>query len=39
VQLAFQLRRMHNEEGVLSESFPKYAAYRQRTARLLPGIY
>jgi protein-S-isoprenylcysteine O-methyltransferase Ste14 len=38
-QIAFQLRRMHNEEAVLAESFPEYAAYRQRTARLLPGIY
>jgi protein-S-isoprenylcysteine O-methyltransferase Ste14 len=38
-QIAFQLRRMHNEEAVLVESFPEYAAYRQRTARLLPGIY
>jgi protein-S-isoprenylcysteine O-methyltransferase Ste14 len=39
VQIAFQLRRMHNEEAILAESFPEYAAYRQRTARLLPGIY
>ncbi len=39
VQIAFQLRRMHNEEAVLAESFPEYAAYRQRTARVLPGIY
>ncbi|MBV9375835.1 MAG: isoprenylcysteine carboxylmethyltransferase family protein [Alphaproteobacteria bacterium] len=39
VQIAFQLRRMHNEEAVLAESFPEYAAYRQRTARLVPGIY
>jgi protein-S-isoprenylcysteine O-methyltransferase Ste14 len=39
VQIAFQLRRMHNEEAVLAESFPEYADYRQRTARLLPGIY
>jgi len=39
VQIVFQLRRMHNEETVLAESFPEYAAYRQRTARLLPGIY
>jgi protein-S-isoprenylcysteine O-methyltransferase Ste14 len=39
VHIAFQLRRMHNEETVLAESFPEYAAYRQRTARLLPGIY
>jgi len=39
VQIAFQLRRMRNEEAVLTESFAEYAAYRQRTARLLPGIY
>lgn len=39
VQVAFQLRRMHNEELVLSTSFPEYAAYRLQTARLLPGIY
>src|SRR5205814_4206669 len=36
VQIVFQLRRMHNEEAVLAESFPEYAAYRHRTARLLP---
>jgi len=30
---------MHNEKAVLAESFPEYAADRQRTARLLPGIY
>jgi len=39
VQIAFQVRRMHNEEAVLGETFPEYAAYRRRTARLLPGIY
>jgi len=39
VHIAFQLRRMHNEETVLAEIFPEYAAYRQATARLLPGIY
>jgi protein-S-isoprenylcysteine O-methyltransferase Ste14 len=39
VQVAFQLRRMHNEELVLSASFAEYAAYRLKTARLLPGIY
>ena len=37
--LAFQLRRIHNEEKVLASSFPEYAAYQARTARLLPGIY
>ena len=39
VQIAFQLRRMHNEEVVLTETFPEYAAYRRRTARLIPGVY
>jgi protein-S-isoprenylcysteine O-methyltransferase Ste14 len=39
VQIAFQLRRMHNEEAVLSESFPEYADYRRKTARLIPGVY
>lgn len=38
-QIAFQLRRMHNEERVLAETFPEYAAYRARTARLIPGVY
>ena len=37
--LAFQLRRIQNEEKVLASSFPEYAAYQARTARLLPGIY
>ncbi len=39
VQIVFQLRRMHNEELVLTASFPEYVGYRQTTARLLPGIY
>jgi protein-S-isoprenylcysteine O-methyltransferase Ste14 len=39
VQIAFQLRRMHNEEIVLGEIFPEYAVYKARTARLIPGIY
>jgi protein-S-isoprenylcysteine O-methyltransferase Ste14 len=39
VQIAFQLRRMHNEEAVLAATFPEYAAYRANTARLIPGIY
>jgi protein-S-isoprenylcysteine O-methyltransferase Ste14 len=38
-QIAFQLRRMHNEELVLAASFPEYDAYRRNTARLIPGIY
>jgi len=39
VQIAFQLRRMHNEELVLAASFPEYDAYRHATARLIPGVY
>jgi protein-S-isoprenylcysteine O-methyltransferase Ste14 len=38
-QIAFQLRRMWNEEIILGKIFPEYAAYKARTARLLPGIY
>jgi len=38
-QIAFQLRRMHNEEAVLTDTFPEYAAYKARTARLIPGAY
>ena len=39
VQIGFQLRRMQNEEVILAEIFPEYPAYRDRTARILPGIY
>jgi protein-S-isoprenylcysteine O-methyltransferase Ste14 len=39
LQIAFQLRRMHNEEAVLGENFPEYAVYKAETARLIPGIY
>jgi len=39
VQIAFQLRRMHNEETLLTASFSEYAAYSKNTARLIPGIY
>jgi protein-S-isoprenylcysteine O-methyltransferase Ste14 len=38
-QIGFQLRRMRNEEVILAEIFPEYSAYRDRTARILPGIY
>jgi protein-S-isoprenylcysteine O-methyltransferase Ste14 len=38
-QIAFQLRRMRNEERVLGETFPEYADYKERTAMLLPGVY
>jgi protein-S-isoprenylcysteine O-methyltransferase Ste14 len=39
VQIAFQLRRMRNEEAILAETFPEYTAYSARTARLIPGVY
>jgi len=38
-QIAFQLRRMHNEEVVLTEILPDYVTYQKSTARLIPGIY
>jgi protein-S-isoprenylcysteine O-methyltransferase Ste14 len=39
VHIAFQLRRIANEEALLIEVFPRYAAYRVKTARIIPGIY
>ena len=39
VQIGFQLRRMRNEEVILADTFPEYLAYRERTPRILPGIY
>jgi protein-S-isoprenylcysteine O-methyltransferase Ste14 len=39
VQIGFQLRRMRNEEVILAVIFPEYLAYRERAARILPGIY
>jgi protein-S-isoprenylcysteine O-methyltransferase Ste14 len=39
VQFAFQLRRMQNEEAVLTAKFPDYTIYSQTTARLIPGVY
>jgi protein-S-isoprenylcysteine O-methyltransferase Ste14 len=36
---ALQLRRMKYEEQVLFQSFPEYADYMARTARLVPGVY
>lgn len=35
----FLLRRMVWEERILAEAFPEYSAYRQRTRRLVPGVY
>lgn len=39
IQLAFQLRRMQNEERVLIEHFPGYRAYLNKTARIIPGVF
>jgi protein-S-isoprenylcysteine O-methyltransferase Ste14 len=39
VQFVMQFIRIHYEEKVLRETFPDYAAYSRRTARLIPGIY
>lgn len=39
VHLGFQLRRMRNEEAILINTFPEYGAYKEKTARLIPGIY
>jgi protein-S-isoprenylcysteine O-methyltransferase Ste14 len=39
VEIAILLRRMRNEEIVLTTVFPAYAEYKRRTARILPGIY
>jgi protein-S-isoprenylcysteine O-methyltransferase Ste14 len=38
-QFGFQVLRMRNEELVLLRSFPDYAAYKERTARLIPGLW
>ena len=39
LQIGCQLRRIDNEESVLTSQFSEYATYSQTTARLLPGIY
>jgi protein-S-isoprenylcysteine O-methyltransferase Ste14 len=39
LQYAFQLLRLRYEERVLQKAFPDYAAYAERTARLIPGVY
>ena len=39
LQIVFQLRRMRNEEAVLTEILPEYASYQSKTPRLIPGIY
>lgn len=39
VHFIFQVRRMLNEERVLTETFPEYREYAARTARLIPGVW
>lgn len=39
LQIAFQIRRILNEETVLEASFPDYARYKSTTARVIPGIW
>jgi protein-S-isoprenylcysteine O-methyltransferase Ste14 len=39
LHVAFQLKRMGNEEQLLQEAFPDYEAYKRGTARLIPGLY
>ena len=36
---AFQLQRMRNEEQILRQTFPEYAAYAARTRGLIPGVF
>jgi len=39
IHFVFQIRRMLNEERVLLETFPEYAGYMNKTARLIPGVW
>lgn len=39
LQIAFQIRRILNEEAVLAASFPDYARYQATTARVIPGLW
>jgi hypothetical protein len=39
LQFLCQLQRMRYEEGVLTHSFPEYAAYAARTPRLIPHLF
>jgi len=38
VQWALQMRRMHNEERVLAQAFPDYAAYAAKTPKFIPRL-
>lgn len=39
LHILVQLRRIDNEERVLSRAFPEYAEYARTTDRLIPGMY
>lgn len=39
VHFGLQIRRMFNEERVLTATFPEYADYAKRTPRLIPGVW
>lgn len=39
VHIAFQIRRIYNEEAVLEAQFPEYAAYKASTSRLIPWVW
>jgi len=39
LHIAFQLRRIWNEEAVLSQVFPEYSMYKVKTSQILPRIY
>ncbi len=34
-----QVERMRNEEAVLAQTFPEYDDYKQRTSRIIPGVF
>ena len=38
LQIAFQFRRMFNEEGILREAFPEYREYAGRVPMLIPRL-
>jgi protein-S-isoprenylcysteine O-methyltransferase Ste14 len=39
LHFVFQVRRMLNEERILTETFPQYREYAARTSRLIPGVW
>lgn len=38
LQMAFQVRRMFNEEAVLRSAFPEYGDYAARVPMLIPDL-